>query len=308
MMFSATRVARLHVFGMWQKSHHLLKPFGVRMGLMPLSASFSTLGKSLTLPSLTVPADPAKHVFIPLCDIDENIRCLFRGEQAVFVRAGVASGKSTAAEHLGNTFPKQFVKVAFTDGTEVEWRKDLLQAIQKSCPDFRCEKGSEACLADALKHVSGTGLTLVLDEAHTIFAANSLCTLLFKRDPPNRPKVLLFSAAGEAASTTGELVATPSELTQKYMWTPPMPNASVLKAPLAKADIKLSVESIEFFLRFCGGHRGIFIAAMHWVLKRQGKEPEGRAEWNLGTTVGKVRSSFGEEDWSEEQILGVLAK
>ena len=63
-------------------------------------------------------------------------------------------------------------------------------------------------------------------------------------------------------------------------------------------------ESIEFFIQFCGGHRGIFIAAMHWVKSNQ----TSGESWNVNKTVGVVRNSYSHGQWdcSDTEILGAL--
>jgi len=58
-------------------------------------------------------------------------------------------------------------------------------------------------------------------------------------------------------------------------------------------------------MQFCGGHRGIFIAAMRWV---QSKQRSGLSRWAFRQTVGFVRNSYGGGDWdcARTEILGYL--
>ena len=88
------------------------------------------------------------------------------------------------------------------------------------------------------------------------------------------------------------------------MWTPPLSYKSDLQEQLKEAGVRLDRESIEFFVQFCGGHRGIFIAAMHWVKSNQ----TNGESWNVNKTVGVVRNSYSHGQWdcSDTEILGAL--
>ena len=126
---------------------------------------------------------------------------------------------------------------------------------------------------------------------------------LFKSSEGFRAKVLLLSASGD--STASSLtVSTPNEITQKFMWKPPLSYKSDLQEQLKEAGVRLDRESIEFFIQFCGGHRGIFIAAMHWVKSNQ----TSGESWNVNKTVGVVRNSYSHGQWdcSDTEILGAL--
>ena len=149
-------------------------------------------------------------------------------------------------------------------------------------------------------------LILIYDEAHTLFSTPELCSALRKSDSNFRPRALLFSSSGEASSKTQAVVATPSEITQKFIWTPPLPCTSELKNQLDECGIKLDEKRIQFFIQFCGGHRSIFIAAMHWV---KSKQTRGES-WDFQQTVGFVRNSFGMAEWDSPntEILGYLRK
>ncbi|CAJ1354644.1 unnamed protein product [Effrenium voratum] len=69
-----------------------------------------------------------------------------------------------------------------------------------------------------------------------------------------------------------------------------------------QCGIKLDQKSIEFFALFCGGHRGIFIAAMHWVKSMQNGEG-----WEFDRTVELVRCSYGNGDWkTDTEILAFV--
>ena len=100
-------------------------------------------------------------------------------------------------------------------------------------------------------------------------------------------------------------MSTPGEITQKYMWTPPLNSTSELREQLKEAGVRLDQKSIKFFIQFCGGHRGIFIAAMRWV---QSKQRSGISHWAFPQTVGFVRNSYDGGDWdcARTEILGYL--
>ena len=56
--------------------------------------------------------------------------------------------------------------------------------------------------------------------------------------------MLLLSAASEAVDMHGAISQTPAEITAKFMWTPPMPDAKVLVDQPAEADVYLSQDAI----------------------------------------------------------------
>ena len=260
--------------------------------------------KHRRLPPLSETACPDEHVFISLDGYDAKVKTLFdkEGGKVVFIRAGVATGKTTLAAHLARQFPNKYIMVPFTGaGEESVWERRTVEAIaQATSQTIKTDK-----LDKALELAAERKLTLVYDEAHTLFASQELCTALFKSSDGYRPKVLLFSASGEASSKQ-QLVATPVEISQKFMWTAPFSYTTDLGDQLKAAGVRLDKESIEFFIHFCGGHRGIFIAAMHWV---QSKQRSGES-WSFTTTVGSVRNSHGNGDWdcSDAEILGALKK
>lgn len=260
--------------------------------------------KHRRLPPLSETACPDEHVFISLDGYDAKVKTLFdkEGGKVVFIRAGVATGKTTLAAHLARQFPNKYIMVPFTGaGEESVWERRTVEAIaQATSQTIKTNK-----LDKALELAAERNLTLVYDEAHTLFPSQELCTALFKSSDGYRPKVLLFSASGEASSKQ-QLVATPVEISQKFMWTAPFSYTTDLGDQLKAAGVRLDKESIEFFIHFCGGHRGIFIAAMHWV---QSKQRSGES-WSFTTTVGSVRNSHGNGDWdcSDAEILGALKK
>ena len=254
------------------------------------------------LPPIGQEADEEKHVFISLQGYADKIERLFQGgDFFVFIRGGVAIGKTTLAKHVARRFPEKYVNVPFS-GKRTDWEMSTVEAVEEATGEKIARDGLE--FRNARKLAKENNLTLIYDEAHTLFSSTELCSALFKSDPKFRPRVLLFSSSGEAASKTQAVVATPAEITQKFMWTPPLPCNSELKKQLDESGIKLDEKSIEFFIQFCGGHRGIFIAAMHWVKSKQ----KAGESWDFRQTVGFVRDSYGTADWDgpDSEILGYL--
>ena len=107
---------------------------------------------------------------------------------------------------------------------------------------------------------------------------------------------MLF-AASEAANEQGAIYTTPAEITAKYMWTPPIPNASQLVHQLAAADVYLEEDAFDFFMCLCGGHRSIFMRSMQWVHDRQMKEKKS-ARWDIRRSLGEARHSWGNGNWT----------
>ena len=106
--------------------------------------------------------------------------------------------------------------------------------------------------------------------------------------------VLLLSAASEMQRLQGQTFTTPTEITEKYMWMPPMPDAKVLVDQLADANVYLSEDAVHFFLYLCGGHRGILMRAMEWVQMKQ----KGAAKpWTVAQAYGEVKIAWEDGDW-----------
>ena len=250
------------------------------------------------LPPLTTPANSEVHVFIPLKNYGRKIEDLFRGEDFLFIRGGVGVGKSTLGGHLGRQYPKKFVSVPFSSARDEEtWTENIIEAVEDAT---QTKLRGRKRLTDAVHMAVERDLILVLDEAHTIFPLSDLFTTLFKST--RHPKLLLLSASAEANATMSW--TTPSEIKQKVFWTPPVPEPlDDLVNQLEEADVRLDQSSVEFFLKVCGGHRSIFIAAMKWVREEQKGEP-----WDFRTVVSKVQDSMATRTWSKGTFLGALAE
>ena len=278
----------------------LMQPTPPETVQMPL-ATVGKVGEHTrrVLPPLAEAANPEEHVYIPLQDYGRKIEELFQGEVSLFIRGGVGVGKTTLRLHLAREYPERFISVPFSSASEKLWTENIIEAVEYAT-QTKLRGTLEKRLKDALPLAAGRDLILVLDEAHTIFQSQSLCTLLFKSD--KRPKLLLLSASGEANATMSW--TTPSEIKQKVFWTPPVPEPlDDLINQLEEADVRLDRSSVEFFLKLCGGHRSIFIAAMKWVREEQLGEP-----WDFRTVVSKVQDSLATRTWSKGTFLGALAE
>ena len=265
---------------------------------------FIALDKKRQLPPLTSPANPEEHVFVPLEGYGQKIEDLFEGEEFAFVRGGVGVGKSTMGTDLARQFPKRFVCVPFTNAAEEAWIANINVAIRSATGTAKLRETSPLlCLQAALELAANDDLILVLDEAHTIFSLPQLCESLLKST--RHPKLLLLSASGEGQ---GSRAVTPSEINQKFFWTPPVPETAdaldELVKQLNEAGVHLDARSVAFFLKFCGGHRSIYVAAMRWVKQMQ----DETSYWAFKDTVAKVRASIGDGSWATGTILGALAK
>jgi len=130
----------------------------------------------------------------------------------------------------------------------------------------------------ALLAIGAQGKTIVIDEAHLLFVHKNVWNLLTKGLDGFRaaPRILLFSASDSACdSNTGGTVATPIETQNKFLWCPPFADSEKLVGELAEAarPICLSTDSVQFFLKLCGCHRGTFMRAMPWVQECQDNKP-----------------------------------
>ncbi|CAE7300082.1 unnamed protein product [Symbiodinium sp. CCMP2592] len=247
------------------------------------------------------PADCATDVFIPLDGTVQILEQTLEDKRVVFLRAGVASGKSTLAQYLCTKQPNKYLQVhapLHTDLTFENWLREFRKAV-----------GAEDIM-EAIKSIYEQDQVLVFDECHLLFACPKFYEMLTKTPTylKQRLMVLLLSAASEAETVQGQIRLTPGEITDKFMWTPPMPNASVLASELSEAGVRLTKDAIKFFFQICGGHRGIFMRAMAWVLEKQRQQRGACAQWTVEQAYGEVKLAWADEDWSiPNSFLGWLA-
>jgi len=126
-----------------------------------------TAKRPRTLPPIGHVAQENHHVFISLQGSSERVGKLFEGRHSVvFIRGGVATGKTTLAEHLAGQFPDKYVMVPFTNaGEESAWERRTVEAIVKATR----QNVNTDQLDVALELAANANLTLVYDEAHTLF-------------------------------------------------------------------------------------------------------------------------------------------
>ena len=267
-------------------------------------------GEKRNIPEAGDTAINATDVFIPLDKTIQKLDELLEEKRVVFIRAGVATGKSTLAEHLARTQSSKYLQVHPPKTkkalSEESWENELRETL--------LEESSTADVANrSLKHIFqrlyDNDQVVIFDECHLLFSCPAFCQLLVKEPGylQKRLKVLMLSAASEAANEQGAIYATPAEITANYMWTPPIPLASQLVHQLAAADVYLEEDAIDFFMRLCGGHRSIFMGAMEWV---QWMQRENKTRWDVGKVHAEVRKSWASSNWTTDDnssLLGVLA-
>ena len=262
---------------------------------------------SRRLPTQDEIADETNHVLISLDGTAEKIRKLMKEPgQVTFIRGPVASGKSTLAYYLSEKFPDEFVIVE-TGTTEEAWLSNLHEAYTGNAIAGPSAAVEAKKVARALQEENKT---IIVDEAHNLFGCGNFFTHLTKLwFPKKKVKLLLFSAAGTGFGKDGSHVATPSEITKKYMWYPPIPKGDDLVAQLEEARIFLDGAAVDFLMKICCGHRGLFMMAMKWVKERQENETPGAEvsdaqKWNLNRCVTEVRQSLEESKNSDKRNPG----
>ena len=277
-----------------------------------VSASADTDGSRL-VPVPEEIANPAQHIFIPLDETAKKIRKLVKkAGQITFVRAPVATGKSTLAYYLVESFPNEYIMVQ-TANYEAEWLYNLIRATTKKSPKgtkLDDVAGLRNAATEALEVTIEEKKTLVIDEAHCLFGCPEIYTYLTKQlCPYNKIKMLLFSAAGTGLLADGATIATPSEITKKYMWYPPLPNGDYLSSQLEEAGIYLNGDAVDFLMKICCGHRGIFMMTLGWVQACQEnehnhQENDQQKKWDLTKIVTEVRHSFSQSHVQEKRDAG----
>jgi len=240
------------------------------------------------------PAEAGSTVFVPLETAVGMLKQIANNEKisATFMRAPVVAGKTALAKHLAISHSDKFV-LAEVDRREEDICNNIVDAI---CSSLGKERSSTLTVKNSPKELAKANKTLVLDEAHLIFAHSELIEDLFKL-PQHwvgipQPKVLLFSAAATTQDKDGNSYVTPSQISKKHMWCPPAPDGGQITEDLRSAEVYLTPDSVNFFMKICSGHRGIFMAAMNWVQDCQGEE--GVAEestWDIHESVARVRHS-----------------
>ena len=116
-------------------------------------------------------ASDRTDVFIPLDKTIQKLEELLKEERVVFIRAGVASGKSTLAEHLARTQSSKYLQVHPPKTkkalSEESWENELCETL--------LEESSTADVANrSLKHIFqrlyDNDQVLIFDECHLLFS------------------------------------------------------------------------------------------------------------------------------------------
>ena len=267
-------------------------------------------GEKRNIPKAGKLANKVTDVFIPLDKTIQKLEELLEEERVVFIRAGVATGKSTLARHLSTTQSSKYLQVHPPKTKKVlseeSWENELRKTLLKESSTNDVANGD---LDHAFQRLYDNDQVLIFDECHLLFSCPAFCQLLVKQPGylQDRLKVLMLSAASEAANEQGAIYTTPAEITAKYMWTPPIPLASQLVHQLAAADVYLEEDAVHFFMRLCGGHRSIFMRSMQWV---QWMQRETKTRWDVGKVHTEIRKSWASSNWTTDDnssVLGVLA-
>ena len=257
------------------------------------------------IPNVDRPADVTKHVFIPLDDTIRQLEALLQKHRVVFLRAGVATGKSTLAEYLCRSQPSKFLQVFPPPAncrTFEGWEERLRNALQAEATT--AQTASKGGLREIFSRLYENEQVLVFDEGHFLLACPTFYQEFLKLS--SRPMVLLLSAASEVKAVKGEAWATPPEITAKFLWRPAMPDANPLADQLVGAGVFLTEGAVSFFLQIAGGHRGIFMAAMMWVQEKQKKTSQ---LWNMEQAYSQVKLQWKDKYWADpDSFLGALAQ
>ena len=254
------------------------------------------------------PPDPGVDVFIDVGSSVEKLRTLLSkpGSYITFIRAPVASGKTTLAKFLIKYQHDEFVFAKFRNSAE-EWYREFVRASGTSVPIGHFCTQTDAAMA--LIEIGKQRKTIVIDEAHTLFAFKDVVTLITKgmEMQETRPKILLFSASGSAISNEGKTIVTPTSIKNKFVWYPPPPNSEDFSKQLEDAGVRLTPKAVDFFVKLCGGNRGILMHAMEWVYDCQNDHNQSPSEgekitWDDIESANQVRKSF--TDSSREKMKG----
>ncbi|CAJ1376558.1 unnamed protein product, partial [Effrenium voratum] len=258
------------------------------------------------IPKAEDPAVFTTDVFIPLDETIRKLDVLLQDERVVFLRAGVASGKSTLAQHLCTTQPSKYFGVhapLAKDATIFEmWDRKMRAAVWGQNSNVK-----DKDLQDMIRLIYDNDQVLVFDECHLLFACPEFHEQFLKKPSylKRRPMVLLLSAASEGTDQQGRTYLTPAAVTAKYMWTPPIPHANELVDQLAEADVYLSQDAVAFFMDFCAGHRSLFIRSMEWVQQKQSGDS---TRWDLTRAQGEVSQAWDTDNWTETSDDSLMGK
>jgi len=222
-------------------------------------------------------------------------------QPCIYIRAPVASGKSTLVYYLTTKHSDEFISI----GPEI-FERDWFDAI------ITAGGNPSLSVEEALLAIAAQRKTIVVDEAQLLFQFPKVVFRFFKSMElsPINLKIIMFSAVGNSARDgMGNPITAPPQINHKYLWYPSPMNVNSLSKDLTKAKppVLIHGESIDFLSAFCGGHRGILMHALAWVQQRQNNSDGHKpAEWNLAKTAAEVRNSIGKADKWNGGLLGAL--
>ena len=139
------------------------------------------------LPKRNIPeagdtAIDATDVFIPLDKTIQKLDELLEEKRVVFIRAGVASGKSTLAEHLARTQSSKYLQVNSPKTKKVlseeSWENELRKTLLKENSTKDVAIGD---LDSAFQRLYENDQVLIFDECHLLFSCPAFCQLLVKK-------------------------------------------------------------------------------------------------------------------------------
>ena len=84
-----------------------------------------------------------------------------------------------------------------------------IDKVEQICDKIRKSADNVESFQEALKQLYDKGKTLIVDEAHLLFAFPELVSAIIKNTSPFIPNILLFSAATTGQAKDGNLVASP---------------------------------------------------------------------------------------------------
>ena len=144
-------------------------------------------GRVLEIPTRGRTPNVNDDVFISVDDTVEKIKELL-AERVVFIRAAVASGKTTLAQYLVNELPNEFVEVE--DGSSAqEWYEEFIRVSGRN--DLGGAR-SKIKAREALREIGRQGKTIVIDEAHFLFDFPEVVKVLIKdMEKAGKPRILL---------------------------------------------------------------------------------------------------------------------
>ena len=199
-------------------------------------------------------AEADRDVFISVDSTIAKLRTLMANtpnDNVVFIRAGVACGKSTLVRYMVENFPEEFVELQ-PSADDIGWYHNIIEAAgydgASHLPEVEVVANNAA--VKALKQIARANKTIVIDEAHRLFSSANANDLVVCQ-PNNwssrdRPRVLLFSAAATGLlKSNNALIGTPKEINAKFMWYPPIPDMHELSELLKRASVYLSADSLH---------------------------------------------------------------